>query len=146
MSLMCTRLEEVFWFKPLHLHSICLLRNKSAENTMYHVFVYVLISAAGQLSKPFTSAILYGNSNNFDFKTVFRSGGFPSTHSSVMNTLSPRIHSSAAVATAMSLGFEWWVKLVKCCISFAPSLRGLSDAVFGLAVVYASLIMYDAQE
>ncbi|XP_028126097.1 uncharacterized protein LOC114322863 isoform X7 [Camellia sinensis] len=93
----------------------------------------VLISAAGQLSKPFTSAILYGNSNNFDFKTVFRSGGFPSTHS------------SAAVATAMSLGFEWWVKLVKCCISFAPSLRGLSDAVFGLAVVYASLIMYDAQ-
>lgn len=82
----------------------------------------VLISAAvsatiGQLSKPFTSAILYGNSNNFDFKTVFRSGGFPSTHS------------SAAVATAMSLGFE----------------RGLSDAVFGLAVVYASLIMYDAQ-
>lgn len=82
----------------------------------------VLISAAvsatiGQLSKPFTSAILYGNSNNFDFKTAFRSGGFPSTHS------------SAAVATAMSLGFE----------------RGLSDAVFGLAVVYASLIMYDAQ-
>ncbi|KAI8008380.1 putative membrane protein YuiD [Camellia lanceoleosa] len=64
-----------------------------------------------------TSAILYGNNNNFDFKTVFRSGGFPSTHS------------SAAVATAMSLGFE----------------RGLSDAVFGLAVVYASLIMYDAQ-
>ncbi|KAL7217450.1 hypothetical protein ACSBR1_029191 [Camellia fascicularis] len=82
----------------------------------------VLISAAvsatiGQLSKPFTSAILYGNSDNFDFKTVFRSGGFPSTHS------------SAAVATAMSLGFD----------------RGLSDAVFGLAVVYASLIMYDAQ-
>ncbi|CAL5367786.1 unnamed protein product [Camellia sinensis] len=78
----------------------------------------VLISVAGQLSKPFTSAILYGNSNNFDFKTVFRSGGFPSTHS------------SAAVATAMSLGFE---------------CKGLSDAVFGLAVVYASLIMYDAQ-
>ncbi|KAL7186965.1 hypothetical protein ACSBR2_028634 [Camellia fascicularis] len=98
----------------------------------------VLISAAvsatiGQLSKPFTSAILYGNSDNFDFKTVFRSGGFPSTHS------------SAAVATAMSLGFDRWVKLVKCCISIVPSLRGLSDAVFGLAVVYASLIMYDAQ-
>ncbi|CAL5341414.1 unnamed protein product [Camellia sinensis] len=98
----------------------------------------VLISAAvsatiGQLSKLFTSAILYGNSNSFDFKTVFRSGGFPSTHS------------SAAVATAMSLGFERWVKLVKCCISVVPSLRGLSDAVFGLAVVYASLIMYDAQ-
>ncbi|GMP64592.1 hypothetical protein CsSME_00025800 [Camellia sinensis var. sinensis] len=59
----------------------------------------VLISAAvsatiGQLSKLFTSAILYGNSNSFDFKTVFRSGGFPSTHSSVMNTLSPPIHSS----------------------------------------------------
>ncbi|XP_028115546.1 uncharacterized protein LOC114313347 isoform X2 [Camellia sinensis] len=98
----------------------------------------VLISAAvsatiGQLSKLFTSAILYGNSNSFDFKTVFRSGGFPSTHS------------SAAVATAMSLGFERWVKLVKCCISVVPSRRGLSDAVFGLAVVYASLIMYDAQ-
>ncbi|CAK9167352.1 unnamed protein product [Ilex paraguariensis] len=79
------------------------------------LIVAALSSAIGQLSKPFTSAIFYGN--NFNFKAAFQAGGLPSTHSSV------------AVATAMSLALE----------------RGFSDAIFGLAVVYAGLIMYDAQ-
>ncbi|XP_059661904.1 uncharacterized protein LOC132307988 [Cornus florida] len=82
------------------------------------VLIAAAVSAAiGQLSKPFTSAILYDNKNGFNFKAVFQAGGFPSTHS------------SAVVATATSLGLE----------------RGFSDAIFGLAVVYASLVMYDAQ-
>ncbi|KAI3466284.1 hypothetical protein Pfo_022947 [Paulownia fortunei] len=80
------------------------------------VLVAAAVSAAiGQLSKPFTSTIFYGK--KFDLKATIQAGGFPSTHS------------SAAVATATSLVLE----------------RGFSDAVFGLAVVYASLIMYDAQ-
>ncbi|XP_073313215.1 uncharacterized protein [Primulina huaijiensis] len=80
------------------------------------VLVAAALSAAiGQLSKPFTSSILYGK--KFDFRAAVQAGGFPSTHS------------SAAVATATSLALD----------------RGFSDAIFGLAVVYASLIMYDAQ-
>ncbi|XP_071700999.1 uncharacterized protein [Rutidosis leptorrhynchoides] len=71
--------------------------------------------AFGQLAKPFAASILY--QKDFDLKSVFQAGGFPSTHS------------SAAVATAMSVGLE----------------RGFSDSVFGLAVVFAALTMYDAQ-
>ncbi|KAM0063541.1 hypothetical protein Hdeb2414_s0003g00092121 [Helianthus debilis subsp. tardiflorus] len=72
-------------------------------------------AAAGQLAKPFTASLLY--KRDFDPKAAISAGGFPSTHS------------SAAVATAMSIGLE----------------RGFSDSVFGLAVVYAALTMYDAQ-
>ncbi|XP_057795126.1 uncharacterized protein LOC131011352 [Salvia miltiorrhiza] len=80
------------------------------------VLVSAVASAAvGQLTKPFASTILYGK--KFDLKTVFSAGGFPSTHS------------SSVVATATCLGIE----------------RGFADALFGLAVVYAGLIMYDAQ-
>lgn len=80
------------------------------------VLIAAALSAAiGQLSKPFTSTIFYGN--DFDIRTAFQAGGFPSTHSSTV------------VATATSIGLE----------------RGFSDAVFGLAVVYAGLVMYDAQ-
>ncbi|PHU29378.1 hypothetical protein BC332_01471 [Capsicum chinense] len=80
------------------------------------VLVAAAVSAAiGQLMKPFTSSLFYGN--EFNFKTAFQAGGFPSTHS------------SAVVATATALGLE----------------RGFSDSIFGLAVVYASLVMYDAQ-
>ncbi|KAK4595140.1 hypothetical protein RGQ29_018767 [Quercus rubra] len=80
------------------------------------VLVAAGISAAiGQLSKPFTSVLLYGK--GLDFKAAFQAGGFPSTHS------------SAVVATATIIALE----------------RGLSDSIFGLTVVYAGLIMYDAQ-
>lgn len=80
------------------------------------VLVSVVVSAAiGQLTKPFASTILYGK--KFDLRTAFHAGGFPSTHS------------SAAVATATCLAIE----------------RGFADTLFGLAVVYAGLIMYDAQ-
>ncbi|KAK7401572.1 hypothetical protein VNO78_13160 [Psophocarpus tetragonolobus] len=71
--------------------------------------------AIGQLSKPFTSVFLYGK--EFDIRAVIQAGGFPSSHS------------SATVAGATLFGLE----------------RGFSDPVFGLAVVYAGLIMYDAQ-
>ncbi|KAI3810069.1 hypothetical protein L1987_19676 [Smallanthus sonchifolius] len=72
-------------------------------------------AAAGQLAKPFMASILYRR--DFDPKAAISAGGFPSTHS------------SAAVATAMSIGLE----------------RGFSDSIFGFAVVYAALTMYDAQ-
>lgn len=49
-------------------------------------------AAVGQLVKPFTASILYRR--DFDPKAVIQAGGFPSTHS------------SAAVATAMSVGLE----------------------------------------
>ncbi|KAK1276003.1 hypothetical protein QJS04_geneDACA011048 [Acorus gramineus] len=55
--------------------------------------------------------------NAVDFKAAFRSGGMPSTHS------------AAVVAAATSLGLE----------------RGLSDSIFGMSVVFAALVMYDAQ-
>ncbi|CAJ1958289.1 unnamed protein product [Sphenostylis stenocarpa] len=71
--------------------------------------------AIGQLSKPFTSVILYGK--EFDIRAIVQAGGFPSSHS------------SATVASATLFGLE----------------RGFSDPIFGLAVVYAGLIMYDAQ-
>ncbi|KAI3675631.1 hypothetical protein L1987_85222 [Smallanthus sonchifolius] len=74
-----------------------------------------LCAAAGQLAKPFMASILYRR--DFDPKAAISAGGFPSTHS------------SAAVVTAMSIGLE----------------RGFSDSIFGFAVVYAALTMYDAQ-
>ncbi|XVF77748.1 hypothetical protein PTKIN_Ptkin14bG0071900 [Pterospermum kingtungense] len=80
------------------------------------VLVAAAVSAAiGQLSKPFTSVILYGK--DFDFRTAFQAGGFPSTHS------------SSVVAAATSLALE----------------RGFSDSIFGVTLVYAGLVMYDAQ-
>lgn len=46
------------------------------------VLVAAAVSAAvGQLMKPFTSTLFYGN--EFNFKTALQAGGFPSTHSSV---------------------------------------------------------------
>ncbi|KAK7271374.1 hypothetical protein RJT34_27210 [Clitoria ternatea] len=80
----------------------------------------VLIAAGaslliGQFSKPFTSVFLYGK--EFDIRAIIQAGGFPSSHS------------SATVASATLFGLE----------------RGFSDPFFGLSVVYAGLIMYDAQ-
>ncbi|KAD3067035.1 hypothetical protein E3N88_34915 [Mikania micrantha] len=75
-----------------------------------------LCAAAGQLAKPFTASILY--QKDFDPKAAISAGGFPSTHSSV---------------TYLSIT----------CFFFLYS--GFSDSIFGLAVVYAALTMYDAQ-
>ncbi|CAN0901871.1 Uncharacterized membrane protein YuiD [Linum grandiflorum] len=80
------------------------------------VLIAAGVSAAiGQISKPFTSVLFYGR--DVDFRSAFQAGGFPSTHS------------SAVVAAATCLAFE----------------RGFSDSIFGLSVVYAGLVMYDAQ-
>ncbi|CAN1155688.1 Uncharacterized membrane protein YuiD [Linum perenne] len=81
------------------------------------VLIAAVVSAAiGQISKPFTSVLFYGK-DNLDFSSTFQAGGFPSTHS------------SAVVAAATCLALE----------------RGFSDSIFGLSVVYAGLVMYDAQ-
>ncbi|OVA14956.1 Acid phosphatase/vanadium-dependent haloperoxidase-related [Macleaya cordata] len=88
-----------------------------AEIAHNKVLIAATVSAAiGQLSKPFTSALLYDN--DIDFKQVIRAGGFPSTHS------------AGVVAAATSLGLE----------------RGFSDSIFGVAVVFAGIVMYDAQD
>ncbi|KAG9154491.1 hypothetical protein Leryth_024647 [Lithospermum erythrorhizon] len=88
---------------------------------VFHVFqnrvlIAAVVSAAvGQLMKPFASTVLY--KKEFDFTVALQSGGFPSTHSSTV------------IAAATCLGLE----------------RGFGDSIFGLAVVYAGLVMYDAQ-
>lgn len=90
--------------------------NDIAEIAHNKVLVAACASVAiGQLSKPFSSVFLYGK--EFDIKAVIQAGGFPSSHS------------SATVAGATLFGLE----------------RGFSDPIFGLTVVYAGLIMYDAQ-
>eukprot|EP00257_Ricinus_communis_P020455 XP_015579686.1 uncharacterized protein LOC8270234 [Ricinus communis] len=87
-----------------------------AEITHNKVLIAAGVSVAiGQLSKPFTSLLLYGK--DFDLKAAVQAGGFPSTHS------------SAVIATATCLALE----------------RGFSDSIFGLTVVYAGLVMYDAK-
>ncbi|KAG0618083.1 hypothetical protein M758_4G037500 [Ceratodon purpureus] len=53
----------------------------------------------------------------FNWKLVVKSGGMPSSHS------------AAVTAAATALGFE----------------RGFSDGVFGLSVILAGIVMYDAQ-
>ncbi|WRX28519.1 Protein of unknown function DUF212 - like 4 [Theobroma cacao] len=89
------------------------------------VLVAAAVSAAiGQLSKPVTSVILYGK--DFNFRTAFQAGGFPSTHSSILPS---SLYGQSVVATATSLAIE----------------RGFSDSIFGLSLVYAGLVMYDAQ-
>ncbi|KAJ4781974.1 Acid phosphatase/vanadium-dependent haloperoxidase-related protein [Rhynchospora pubera] len=72
-------------------------------------------TAIGQLSKPLTKAAI--NGKEIDWRDAFRSGGMPSTHS------------ASVVAAATSLGLE----------------RGFSDSIFGMSVVFAALVMYDAQ-
>ncbi|KAF6160894.1 hypothetical protein GIB67_025429 [Kingdonia uniflora] len=90
--------------------------NEIAEISQNKVLVAATVSATiGQLLKPFTSTLLYGT--NINFKELFKAGGFPS------------VHSAGVVAAATSLGLE----------------RGLSDSVFGMTVVFASIVMYDAQ-
>lgn len=60
------------------------LLNERCRVCPFQVLVSAVVSAAvGQLTKPFANTILYGK--KFDFRTVFSSGGFPSTHSSVIS-------------------------------------------------------------
>lgn len=55
--------------------------------------------------------------NVIDWKAAVRSGGMPSTHS------------ASVAAAATSIGLE----------------RGFSDPIFGMSVIFAALVMYDAQ-
>ncbi|KAK3218161.1 hypothetical protein Dsin_012131 [Dipteronia sinensis] len=106
-------------FKHLKRAPCCLIKvgaEDIAEIVHNKVLIAAGVSAAiGQLSKPFTGSLLYGR--HFDLKATIQPGGFPSTHS------------SSVVAAATCLALE----------------RGFSDSIFGLTVVYACLVMYDAQ-
>ncbi|KAK2654490.1 hypothetical protein Ddye_014346 [Dipteronia dyeriana] len=107
-------------FRHLKRAPSCCLIKVGAEDIAEIVHNKVLIAAGvsaaiGQLSKPFTGYLLYGR--HFDLKATIQPGGFPSTHS------------SSVVAAATCLALE----------------RGFSDSIFGLTVVYACLVMYDAQ-
>ncbi|KAF8081550.1 hypothetical protein N665_0879s0006 [Sinapis alba] len=104
--------------KPNRLTSCAL--NVGFQDVAEVIHNKVLIAAGfsgaiGQLLKPFTSVVFY--KKKFDFRTALQAGGFPSTHS------------SSVVAAATAIAFE----------------RGFDDSIFGLTVVYAALIMYDAQ-
>ncbi|OAY83391.1 putative membrane protein YuiD [Ananas comosus] len=57
------------------------------------------------------------NGDGIDLKAAIRSGGMPSTHS------------AGVIAAATSLGLE----------------RGFADSIFGMSVVFAAIVMYDAQ-
>lgn len=72
-------------------------------------------SVIGQLAKPFTSGREGGKIDII--KVAAQSGGMPSTHS------------AAVVAVTTSLALE----------------RGFADSIFGMSVVFASIVMYDAQ-
>ncbi|CAN6921157.1 unnamed protein product [Brassica oleracea] len=104
--------------KPNRLASCAL--NVGLQDVTEVIHNKVLIAAGfsgaiGQLLKPFTSVVFY--KRKLDFRTALQAGGFPSTHS------------SSVVAAATAIAFE----------------RGFDDSIFGLTVVYAALIMYDAQ-
>jgi acid phosphatase family membrane protein YuiD len=81
------------------------------------VIAAVVSAAIGQLSKPYTCVLLYGK--DFDFKTTFQAGGFPSTHSSVCSLflLIFPILSSACFgglcfpyfATFFVIYSQWWL-------------------------------------
>ncbi|KAI4966498.1 hypothetical protein ZWY2020_003092 [Hordeum vulgare] len=72
-------------------------------------------SVIGQLAKPFTSGRDVGKIDII--RVAAQSGGMPSTHS------------AAVVAVTTSLALE----------------RGFADSIFGMSVVFASIVMYDAQ-
>ncbi|XP_031486770.1 uncharacterized protein LOC116255145 [Nymphaea colorata] len=57
------------------------------------------------------------NGKGVDFRAAMRSGGMPS------------VHSASVIAAATAIGLE----------------RGFADPIFGLSVVFAAIVMYDAQ-
>lgn len=74
----------------------CFQRRNLAVNFAQFVFKVLVaagVSAAiGQLAKPFASVIIYGR--DFNFRTAFEAGGFPSTHSSVSRPICSVIFNS----------------------------------------------------
>ncbi|KAF2303225.1 hypothetical protein GH714_015022 [Hevea brasiliensis] len=112
------------------------------------VLIAAGVSAAiGQLSKPFTSVLLYGK--DFDFKAAFRAGGFPSTHSSVCFCPFPFYYIHVYIFLNFVAAYCQLIVFTKAVVSTATCLaleRGFSDSIFGLSVVYAGLVMYDSQD
>ncbi|KAJ4981638.1 hypothetical protein NE237_032475 [Protea cynaroides] len=103
--------------KPFNPSIVCLRIGVEdiAEIAQNKVLVAAVISGAVGQLSKPFTSLLFGNDVNF--KAAVSSGGFPSTHS------------AGVVAAATSLALE----------------RGFSDSIFGMAVVFAGLVMYDAQ-
>ncbi|XP_074565889.1 uncharacterized protein LOC141822345 isoform X1 [Curcuma longa] len=82
-------------------------------------FLQVLVAAAiaGTIGQLSKPLTSAISGKDIDLRAAVRSGGMPSTHS------------AAVTAAATLLGLE----------------RGFSDSVFGMSVVFAALVMYDAQ-
>ncbi|CAI5995968.1 unnamed protein product [Closterium sp. NIES-64] len=77
----------------------------------------VAASAACVVAQCLKPVIAAAAGDGFNWRLVFKSGGMPSSHSAVVTAL------------ATSIYFE----------------RGASDALFGATVVFATIVMYDAQ-
>ncbi|URE03158.1 Divergent PAP2 family [Musa troglodytarum] len=123
-----------------------------AELAHNKVLVAAAISGAvGQLSKPLTSAIRTGK--GIDLWAAVSAGGMPSTHSAVRHVSSASSFGSSVLMALNSEGILLnCVRNQGCCCSgnFAwprefLECRGFSDSIFGVSVVFAFLVMYDAQ-
>ncbi|CAI7807443.1 unnamed protein product [Closterium sp. NIES-53] len=77
----------------------------------------VAASTACVVAQCLKPVIAAASGDGFNWRLVFKSGGMPSSHSAVVTAL------------ATSIYFE----------------RGASDALFGATVVFATIVMYDAQ-
>ncbi|KAJ0963048.1 hypothetical protein J5N97_028170 [Dioscorea zingiberensis] len=82
-----------------------------------HNKVLVAATVSAAIGQLAKPLVKAANGDGLDLRAAVRSGGMPSTHS------------SSVVAAATSIGLE----------------RGFSDSIFGMSVVFAALIMYDAQ-
>ncbi|XP_077229441.1 acid phosphatase/vanadium-dependent haloperoxidase-related protein [Tasmannia lanceolata] len=111
------KLNNRFPFKKPTAQVICLSigLEEVAEIVHNKPLVAAAFSAAIGQFSKPFTSALYGN--GVDFRAIIRSGGMPSTHS------------AGVVAAATCLGLE----------------RGFSDSIFGMTVVFAGIVMYDAQ-
>ncbi|CAM6105568.1 unnamed protein product [Calypogeia fissa] len=90
---------------------------KAGFEEILHNQVLVSGSAASILGQLAKPISTALRGKGFNWRLIYKSGGMPSTHSATVT------------AAATALGIE----------------RGLSDSLFGLSVILACLVMYDAQ-
>ncbi|XP_020270036.1 uncharacterized protein LOC109845225 isoform X2 [Asparagus officinalis] len=126
-SLTCSLSPPLFKTKIFLFNSLPLRRPRSQivslsvgfddflDLTHNKVLAAAAVSATIGQLSKFFTSAIRGD--GFNLKSFVQSGGMPSTHS------------SSVTAAATSLGLE----------------RGFSDPIFGMSVVFAVLVMYDAQ-
>ncbi|PKI36074.1 hypothetical protein CRG98_043545 [Punica granatum] len=119
-------------------------------------------AAIGQLTKPLASAFLYRT--GFDLRAAIQPGGFPSTHSCAVVAAATSVALERSSFSPLSCRLLYddccFVSSVNCKMYQSPTFIGklklldqvvsghtwgFSDPIFGLAVVYAVIVMYDAQ-